>query len=142
MVRVSRRRFIRSSAAAGLAGVILPQGAFGIEAGHSPSGGASVKVTGDPRSGYHAVVLFGGRPIARHRGEGEFSAVFHNSDHSVEDRIEHWRAVSYTESEDGLLLEGNCDLPNLNANIFVKVQYKVLTPQIVRKKICLHQTDM
>lgn len=142
MVRVSRRQFIASSTAAGLAGVILPQGAFGIEAGHSPSGRVSVKATGDARSGYQAIILFSGRPIARHRGEGEFSAVFHNSDHSIEDRVDHWRAASYTESEEGLLLEGNCKLPNSNANIFVKVEYKILTPHIVRKKIHLHQTDM
>jgi hypothetical protein len=142
MVRVSRRRFIASSAAAGLAGVMLPQGAFGIRSEHSPSGRVSVKATGDGRSGYQAIILFSGRSIARHLGEGEFSAVFHNSDHSIEDRVDHWRAVSYTESKEGLLLEGNCKLPNLNANILVKMEYKVLTPQIVRKKIRLHQTDM
>src|ERR1700693_414949 len=141
MVRVSRRRFIASSAAAGLAGVILPQGAFGIEAEHSAGRRVSVKATGDARSGYQAIILFSGRPIVRHRG-GEFSAFFHNSDHSIEDRVDHWRAVSYTESEERLLLEGNCKLPNFNANILVKVVYKVLTPKNVRKKIHLYQTDM
>lgn len=142
MVRVSRRRFIASSAAAGLAGVVLPHGAFGVDSGYSPDGRVNVKAAGDDRSGHNAIILFSGQPIARHMGEGEFSAVFHNSDHSVEDRIDHWRAASYTESAGVLLLEGNCKLLNLNANVLVQVEYKILSPQIVRKKIRFHQADM
>ncbi len=141
MVRVSRRRFIASSAAAGLAGVVLPHGAFGVDSGYSPDGRVNVKASGDDRSGHNAIILFSGQPIARHIGEGKFSAVFHNSDHSVEDRIDHWRTASYTESTGCFYSKETAEL-NWNANVLVQVEYKILSPQIVRKKIRFHQADM
>ena len=140
MVRVSRRQFMATSAAAGMAGVILPQHAFAAAAGPSDTGNVTLTTTGDARSGYEAIILFAGRPIARHRGE--FSALFHNSDHSVEDRVDQWRALSHTGTESALLLEGNCKLPRLNTNVSVQVDYKILGPRIVRKRIRLHQVDM
>jgi hypothetical protein len=39
-----------------------------------------LKAVGDSHLGYHAIILFNGRPTARHSGEGEFSAVFQNAD--------------------------------------------------------------
>lgn len=141
MARISRRRFIASSAATGLAGV-LPQGAFWNTAEHSSSGRVSLKTVGDTHSGYKALILFDGRPVAQNVGEGEFSAVFHNGDHSLEDRVQHWRATSRAESEGRLRLAGDCQLPNLKATIFVQVEYQVVAPHVVRKQIRLHQADI
>lgn len=141
MARISRRQFIASSAATGLAG-ILPRGAFGNEAEHSPNHQVSLKAVGDSHSGYHAIILFDGRPVARHSGEGEFSAVFHNADRSLEDRVQDWRASSCTQSEDRLRLAGDCQLPNLKATVFVKVEYQIVAPRVVRKQIRLHQVDI
>jgi len=141
MASISRRRFIAVSAATGLAG-ILPQGAFGNAAERSSSGRVSLKAMGDARSGYHAVILFDGKPVARHSGEGEFSAVFHNADRSLEDRVPHWRASSCTGSEGRLRLAGDCQLPSLKATIFVQVDYQLVAPGVVRKQIRLHQADI
>jgi hypothetical protein len=132
MTRISRRQFITTSAATGLATIILPQRAFGNEADLSSNRGVGLKASGDAHSGYQAVVLFRGRPVSRHADEGEFSAVFHNADHSIEDRIQYWRASSCKASEDRLLLEGNCELANLKATIFVQVEYLVVAPQVVK----------
>lgn len=137
---ISRREFIAVSAAAGLSG-ILPQTLAG-EADASSKGGIGLHAAGDPRSGYHAVILFDGRPVARHGGEGEFSAVFHSSDHSLEDRIQGWRASSCTGGGDHLSLAGECQLPNLKATIIVLVKYQVVAPQVVRKQIQLRQSDI
>ena len=141
MPRISRRQFIAGSAAAGLAG-ILPSGAFGDTAEGSSSKRVTVKAAGDTHSGYHAVILFGGREIARHSGEGEFSAVFHNSDRSLEDRVQDWRASSYAEIDNGLRLTGHCQLANLKTTLFVEVEYRGVAPCVVRKQIRLQQADI
>jgi hypothetical protein len=141
MARISRRQFIASSAATGLAG-ILRQGAFGNVAEHSLSGRVDLKAVGDTHSGYHALILFGGGPVARHSAEGEFSAVFHNADRSLEDRVQHWRASSYAQSDDRLRLTGDCQLPNLKATIFVQVEYQLVAPCVLRKQIRFHQADI
>lgn len=141
MARISRRQFIASSAATGLAG-ILPQGAWNAAAEHSSGGRVSLKAVGDSHSGYQAHILFDGRHLARHSGEGEFSAFFQNGDRSLEDRVQHWRASSCTEREGQLRLAGECQLPNLKATILVQVEYQVVTPRVVRKQIRLHQADI
>jgi len=141
MARISRRQFIARSAATGLAG-ILPQSAFWNAAEHSAGGRVSLKAVGEPDAGYQAHILFDGRHVARHSGEGEFSAVFHNGDRSLEDRVQHWRPSSCTGSEGQLRLAGNCRLPNLKATVLVQVEYQVVATSVVRKQIRLHQADI
>jgi hypothetical protein len=141
MARISRRQFIASSAAAGLAGIV-PHGAFGNVTEPSSSGRVILKAVGDTHAGFHVFILFDGRTVARHSGEGEFSAIFQNADRSLEDRVRDWRASSYTESDDRLRLTGNCRLPNLKATIFVQVEYQLVARQVVRKQIQLHQPDI
>lgn len=138
---ISRREFIAVSAAAGITG-ILPPKALGSEADASSKGRLALQASGDARSGYHAVILFDGLPVARHSGEGELSAVFHSSDHSLEDRIETWRASSCMGGGEQLRLAGKCELPNLKATIAVMVEYQIVAPQVVRQRIQLHQSDI
>ena len=141
MTRISRRQFIASSAALGLAGV-LPQPSFANVVDQPSPGRVSLKAVGDVHSGYHALILFEGRPIARHSGEGEFSAVFQNADRSLEDRIQNWRASSCTECRDGLCLAGDALLRNLKTTIFVQVEYRLVAPQVVQKQIRFRQSDI
>lgn len=141
MPRISRRQFIASSAAAGLAG-ILPHGAFANAAEHSLARRVSLQAAGDAQSGYRALIFCDGRPVARHTGDGEFAAVFHNADRSLEDRVQNWRASSCTASEDRLRLAGECQLPNSKATIIVQVDYQLVTPNVVRKQIRFHQRDI
>lgn len=125
-----------------MAGIILPQGALGSEADLSSTRRLGLKAAGDARSGYHAMILYNGRPVAQHTGNGEFSAVFHSPDHSLEDRVQDWKPTSCKGSDDHLSLEGDCKLPNLKATILVQVEYQVVASRVVRKRIRLHQTDM
>lgn len=140
MTRISRRQFIASSAATGLAG-FLPQSAFWNPPEHPSSARITLKAVGDAHSGYKAQILFDGRPVAQNMGEGEFSAVFQNPDRSLADRLD-WRASSCTESEGRLLLTGNCQLSNLKATIFAQVEYQFVTPRVLRKQIRLRQADV
>ena len=87
-------------------------------------------------------VFCGATPIAQHNGGGEFSAIFQNEERSLEDRTENWRARAWTGDEAHITLDGECKLPNLNATVVARVQYEVITPQIVRKRIRFHQVDM
>src|SRR6266702_3079411 len=96
---VSRRHFIEKSVTTGLAvGVGLKIEPLRTSASLiSPeSDGLTLSVGGDSVSGYGAVLLFNGRPILRHNHGGEFSALFQNEERSVEDRVDDWKATTWT----------------------------------------------
>src|SRR5882762_3657753 len=142
---ISRRRFIGSSIAGGLAV------SLGLEAeplcGATPvivsgTGGLTLKVTGDSRQGYGVALLFNNNPILRHNQGGEFSAIFQNEERSLEDRVDDWKATSWTGDAEHLVLSGECKLKNLNTTVFVNVDYQRITPRLVRKKVRLRQSDM
>src|SRR5882757_1915828 len=106
---VSRRHFIEKSVTTGLAvGLGLK-----IEPLHRSASsisleadGLTLQVSGDLTSGYGAVLLFNGRPILRHHQGGEFSALFQNEERSVQDRVNDWKATSWTGNATHLALEG------------------------------------
>jgi hypothetical protein len=140
-MRISRRQFIANSAATGLAGTVFGRYGSAATAVNQPGKKVSLQASGDARQGYRAVIRFDGKPCA-HSGEGEFSATFQNSDRSLDQRVENWRATSCTGTDDHLLLEGECKLTNLNATVFAQVEYRVVTPRVVRKQIRFRQVDM
>jgi hypothetical protein len=104
--------------------------------------GLTLKVAGDPKQGYSADLLFKGRPVARHNRGAEFSARFQNEDRSVEDRVEGWKATSWSGDAAHLVLEGECALKNLNATVYAQIEYQVVSSNVVRKKFRFHQSDM
>ena len=109
-----------------------------------PLGGdrLALDVTGNPRDGYGVVLLFKGEPFAGHNKEGEFSAVFQNEERSVGDRVNGWKGTSWDGNSTHVVLNGECRLENLNTTVFAHVDYEVVTPHVVRKKIRLRQDDM
>jgi len=142
---VSRRHFIEKSVTTGLAvglGLKIEPLHRSAPSISSETDGLSLKVSGDLTSGYGAVLLFNGRPILRHNLGGEFSALFQNEERSVEDRVNDWKATSWTGDATHVTLEGECKLKNLNTTVFVRVDYKRITARVVRKKIRLRQADM
>ncbi|HXM96171.1 MAG TPA: hypothetical protein VOA64_18270 [Candidatus Dormibacteraeota bacterium] len=142
---ISRRRFIESSITGGLA-VGLGWGAEPLRAAASAlspgTDGLTLQVTGDATKGYGIAFFFNGQPIARHNQGGEFSAVFQNEERSLEDRVNDWKAASWTGDTAHVTLAGECKLKNLNTTVFVHVDYERITPRVVRKKIRLRQADM
>ena len=142
---VSRRYFIEKSVTAGLAvglGLKIDPLHGSVSSSAPETDGLTLKVSGDPASGYGAVLLFNGRPILRHNQGGEFSALFQNEERSVEDRVDDWKATSWTGDAAHVTLEGECKLKNLNTTVFVRVDYERITSRVVRKKILLRQADM
>lgn len=105
---------------------------------HSANG-ISLKVTGDDRRGYSVSILYNGRQIAQ--DASEFSAEFQNGSRELEQRIDHWRASSWTGDERHVILNGEVILDRLKTAIVVAVEYQITTPHVVRKNIQLRQSD-
>ena len=101
--------------------------------------GLSLKITGDDQRGYTAVILFNGQPIGE--SGGEFSAVFQNGSRELDSRIENWRATSWAGDERHIILSGESNLEPLKTVVSVRVDYEIVTPHVVRKKIRLQQSD-
>ena len=106
------------------------------------SGPVSLQVTGDAQSGYGVTILYRGQAIARHHAGGEFSAIFQNSERSLEDRTDDWKAASWSGDQTRINLTGEMQLTNLRTTVFVDVMYEVMPSQVVKKTIQLRQTDM
>src|SRR3984893_5952860 len=141
----SRRRFIQKSLKGGLAAGLTSASGFATAAAASTSAsitGLSLVVTGDAKQGFHVTVLHDGAAIAHYSKGGEFSAYFGNEERSVEDRVASWKATSWTGNSTHLTLRGECRLQNLNTTVYAQVDYSVVTPHVVRKKIRLQQADM
>ena len=140
---MSRRRFIEGSVAGSLA--------LGLELGVDPlrlassalpgAGGLTLKVVGDAQLGYGVTLIFNGEPIARHNHGGEFCADFQNEERSVTDRVQDWKASSWKGDATRVALDGECKLANLNTTVYVQVEYAVVKPNVLRKKIRLRQSD-
>jgi hypothetical protein len=142
---ISRRRFLEASIKGGA--VVGIETRFGplrgmLSGGEIGPDGLTLKVIGDSKQGYSVDLLFKGRPIARHNRGAEFSARFQNEDRSVEDRVENWRATSWSGDATHIVLDGECILKNLNATAFTQVEYEIVTPSVVRKRIRFQQSDM
>jgi len=142
---ISRRRFVKNTVGGGLA-CSLGLGANGFPESMSDVSGATdgltLKAMGDAEHGYGVELLYRGRPIARHNQGGEFSGVFQNEERSVEDRVVDWKATSWSGNAARMTLHGEIQLVNLNAKVFVQVDYERITPRVVRKKMRFRQSDM
>jgi len=139
---ISRRQFIAASAVSSLAGILNRPDATAYAPTTSSNNELTLATTGNAQQGYGVAIQFRGEPIARHNSGGEFSAVFQNSDRSLKDRIDDWRAAGCAGSADHLLLHGTCKLPNLNATVVTQVEYKLVAPGVLRKQIRFHQVDL
>jgi hypothetical protein len=136
---LNRREFIALSTLAA-ANVLLPNSAHAEQS--SEPGSISLRVTGDAETGYGVTILYRGQAIARHHQGGELSAVFQNSERSIEDRADNWKATSWTGDQTRVSLIGKMRLELLRTTVFVEVVYEVLPSQVVKKTIQLRQADM
>jgi hypothetical protein len=142
--RLSRREFVLSSLATGIAGIVSRHAeppAAAASSSNSPDQWLTFELSGDGEHGYGVEILFQGQKVARHKKGGEFSAVFQNADRSLEDRIENWRASSWTGNPSHVYLKGQCKLPNLNTTVAMQVEYEAVAARVGRKRIRFQQGD-
>lgn len=136
---LDRREFL-SLSALGTAALLLPDT---LHAAPSFEPGAvSLHVTGDAQHGYAVDILYRGKSIARHHDGGEFSAIFQNSDRSLEDRIDDWTATAWSGDRTRVKLTGEAQLKNLRTTVTADVTYEILPLQMVKKTIQLRQADI
>ena len=110
--------------------------------GLSEAAPVALRVMGDSKSGFGITILHRGRPIAKYHEEAEFSAVFQNSERSLEDRVDDWRAAAWSGNQTRVTLTGIMNLKQLRTTVSVEVVYTVLPSQVVRRTIQLRQADM
>jgi len=142
---ISRRRFLEGTITGSLAvGMESKLGMLRGATSQMPhdNGGLALKIVGDPKRGYSVSLLLNGESFAGHDRGGEFSACFQNEERSVEDRVNEWKATSWSGNSKHLVLNGEGRLKNLNTTVLAQVEYEVVTPHVVRKKIRLRQADM
>jgi hypothetical protein len=137
--KLDRREFLTLSALT-TAATLLPESLHAMKP--SESGLVSLKASGDAQRGYGVSILYRGHTIARHHQSGELSAVFQNSEHSLEDRVEDWKAESWSGDRTRITLAGEMQLKSLRTSVSVEVRYEVLPSQVVKKTIQLYQADM
>jgi hypothetical protein len=137
--QLDRREFLALSALT-TAAALLPEA---LDAAQSSEAGlVSLEQRGDAQSGYGVIILYRGLAIARHNQGGEFSAIFQNTERSLEDRVDNWKAASTSGDRTRIKLTGQMQLPNLRTTVFVEVTYEVMPSQVVKKTIQLLQQDM
>jgi hypothetical protein len=139
LAKLDRRDFLVLSALT--TGAALAQDSL-YASPSSVDGLVTLEVAGDAARGYGVNILYRGQPIARHRHGGELSAVFQNPERSLEDRIDDWKATSWSGDRSRIRLAGEIQLPHLRTTVHATVCYEVQPSQGVKKTIQLSQEDM
>ena len=136
--KLDRREFLTLSALT-TAATLLPESLHAA----TPSGSSlvSLEVNGDAQRGHAVAILYRDHSIAHHH-QGEISAIFQNSERSLEDRVDAWKATSWSGDRTQVTLTGETHLTNLRTTVSIEIRYEVLPSQVVKKTIQLHQADM
>ncbi len=139
--RIDRRTFLTLSTCAALGSYLPMSHAQRVSDGGDLLSSLTLKAQGDAAHGYVVVIFYRGAPLTS-KYPGELNAVFQNEDRSLEDRIQNWKAASWSGDEKQIVLSGDVYLPNLNATIRMDVSYQVVSSNVVRKTIRIRQSDM
>ncbi|MDN5291259.1 MAG: hypothetical protein PWQ06_1498 [Anaerophaga sp.] len=100
----------------------------------------SLKISGDDETGYYVDIYKADRLMVTR--DGEFSLQMYNLDMSAESNIHHWRGKRWTGDKDSIILTGNKYIPELDASLSVKVIYRVINDNVIKKTVELFQPSM
>ena len=100
----------------------------------------SLRIDGNVNDGYSAVVLHDSQPVVHRRSE--IYAVFQNGERSLEDRLDNWKASSWTGDDLCIHLAGAAHLKNTDATVHIEITYEVISSDIVRRTVRVRQSDM
>ena len=138
---IDRRAFLGISVTAALGLCIPAVNAQLAPASTLAEAGISLHIAGDASTGYAVILRFKGSPVTS-KQSGELSGVFENGERSLRDRVDGWKATRWSGNESRISLQGDAYLEKTNATVHIVVTYEVLSRNIVRKQISLHQSDM
>jgi len=142
---ISRRRFIENSVSGGLARwVSIKRRIPGRNRRRDPREPTSClsKLSVTPRTASASPSSATASRRARTTREENFQRSFRNEDRASKIMSKTGKPLRGPVTPLGWLLRGECKLRNLNATVFVQVEYERITPRIVRKRIRLRQSDM
>lgn len=100
----------------------------------------TLQTTGSPLDGY-VVNIFNNHKLLV-TCEEEFSLEMYNLDYSTEASIPHWKGQTWSGDEKHIILKGHSYIKELDANLSVTVDYKVINDHVVRKEVRLFQPSM
>lgn len=107
----------------------------------SNTGTVSLRVDGNRTSGFYVTILAGETAIDNQSECGEFSAWFQNTEASVKDAVENWKATEWNGDSSHVELKGNVELKH-TVNLYIAVTYDVINKRVIRKQISFFQADM
>ena len=81
-----------------------------------------VNIVGNEKEGFGVTISFDAEPLACHDRRGEFSAVFQNGDHSLEDAVSNWRSPSWSKDKESFRLSGPIVLKKLGVSLTAEVE--------------------
>lgn len=112
-------------------------------AGRSVHGedGISLKVDGNPQQGYAVSITYAGQAISSAANIGEFTARFQNGSREIDVPLRDWKATSWSGDRQHVTLTGVSQLKDLQTNLSVRIEYDILSPHVIRKRITLRQVD-
>jgi hypothetical protein len=102
--------------------------------------GIALKVIGNQSQGFAVVIIYRGQPVSTSES-GEFSARLQNGSRELDVRIDNWKASSWEGDDRHVVLIGTQKLQALQTSLDIRIDYEVITPHVVRKRIQFHQVD-
>lgn len=101
----------------------------------------SLKVEGDPNKGYNVNLYYGNTLVSTQDDAGEMSLYLENEDYSAREYIRNWKATSYSQADNKIVLSGIVDMKNLESFLRISVIYEVVNDNVVSKQIELFQNN-
>jgi hypothetical protein len=103
--------------------------------------GMTLKITGDSSRGFTVTILYKGQAVSSSDSSGEFSARFQNGSRELDVRVQNWKARSWSGDGQHLTLVGESHLEKLKTDLTVRIDFDVISPHLVRKRIQIQQVD-
>jgi len=99
-----------------------------------------LKIAGDTIQGFHIDIYNGSQLLITNTEE--FSLQMSNNDLSTVANIDQWKGQSWKGSDSEIVLQRDTYINEFDANLTVKVTYKVMNGNLIRKTIELFQPSM
>ena len=100
----------------------------------------SVKVVGNEKEGFGVDIYDGNKVLVSNKGE--FSLLMSNLDLSVESEMISWKGANYKTDGNNVTLEQETFLEHFDANLYVRVNYEVVNPNLIKKTVTLFQPSI
>jgi len=106
------------------------------------AGELNLKLRGDSINGFYVDVYYGAIEVSTQEKSGELNLVVENEDYSIRETLTNWKSTTAVQNGNVITLSGIARLPELEADVSIKVTYEIINKQVVEKRIELRQTNL